>query len=71
MLSALAMSSFIHAVAQDQKNDDSIWKFIPHWYILLRAGANETLGEAKFFDLLSPSAQVAVGYQFNHTSAHV
>ena len=71
VLSALAMASFTQAVAQDQKNDESTWKFIPHWYIQLQAGANETLGEAKFFDLLSPSAQVAVGYQFNHTSAHV
>ena len=66
------MASFTHAVAQDQKNDESTWKFIPHWYIQLQAGANETLGEAKFFDLLSPSAQVAVGYQFNsYLSARV
>ena len=72
VLSALAMASFTHAVAQDQKNDESTWKFIPHWYIQLQAGANETLGEAKFFDLLSPSAQVAVGYQFNpYLSARV
>lgn len=65
VLSALAMASFSHAFAQDKEEEVTTWKFIPHWYIQLQAGASETLGEAKFSDLLSPAAQVAVGYQFN------
>ena len=63
VLSALAIASFSNAYAQDK--EEATWKFVPHWYIQLQAGASETLGEAKFFDLLSPAAQVAVGYQFN------
>lgn len=64
VLSALAMASFSNAFAQD-KEEEAAWTFVSHWYIQLQAGASETLGEAKFFDLLSPAAQVAVGYQFN------
>lgn len=63
VLSALAIASFSNAYAQDK--EEATWKFVPHWYIQLQAGASETLGEAKFFDLLSPAAQVAAGYQFN------
>ncbi len=39
--------------------------FNPHWYVQGQIGAQETLGEASFGDLLSPNAQVAAGYQFN------
>ncbi len=39
--------------------------FNPHWFLQLQAGAQHTLGEAKFNELLSPNAQIAVGYQFS------
>ena len=38
--------------------------FVPHWEIGLQGGAAYDVGEAKFFDLLSPAAQLSAGYQF-------
>ena len=52
VLSALAMASFNHAVAQDQKDEKSTLEYIPHWYIQLQAGGDYTLGEAEFKDLI-------------------
>lgn len=63
-LSAFAAFYAAQACAQDQK-EEPVWKFVPHWYIQLQGGASETLGEAKFFDLLTPAAQLAAGYQIN------
>lgn len=40
------------------------YNYIPNWYIQGQFGAQETLGEAKFSELLSPNAQVGVGYNF-------
>ena len=40
-------------------------EFNPHWFLQLQGGAAYTLGEADFDKLISPAAQVAVGYQFN------
>ena len=53
VLSALVMSLSISA--QD---------FTPSWYLQLRGGVGETIGETKFSDLLSPAADLSVGYQF-------
>ena len=39
--------------------------FVPHWYLTLQGGGAYDVGEADFSQLLSPSLQVAVGYQFN------
>ncbi len=64
VLSALAAMSATQICAQEQQAEPT-WKFLPHWYLQLQAGASETLGEAKFFDLVSPAVQAAVGYQFN------
>lgn len=38
--------------------------FNPHWYVRAQVGGQYTLGEVGFGDLLSPNAQVAVGYNF-------
>lgn len=38
--------------------------FNPHWYVRGQVGGQYTLGEVSFGDLLSPNAQVAVGYNF-------
>lgn len=39
--------------------------FKPHWYGQAQFGMQETLGEGGFGKLLSPNAQLAVGYKFN------
>ncbi len=39
--------------------------FQPHWYGQAQFGMQETLGEGGFGKLLSPNAQLAVGYKFN------
>ena len=39
------------------------YEFRPHVFVELQGGAQHTLGETKFSKLLSPNAQVAVGYQ--------
>ena len=38
--------------------------FNPHWFVQAQAGAQYTLGEVCFGDLVSPNIQVAGGYQF-------
>ena len=38
--------------------------FNPHWYVQGQIGGQYTLGEIKFGDLLSPNAQIGVGYNF-------
>jgi outer membrane protein OmpA-like peptidoglycan-associated protein len=40
-------------------------KFNSHWFLNLQGGAQYTLGEAKFKDLISPNVQAAIGYQFS------
>ena len=39
--------------------------FKPYWYLDLQGGAQWTIGEAKFTDLLSPNVQLGLGYQFS------
>jgi len=41
------------------------YEFRPHWFLGLQGGAQYTLGEAGFGDLISPNAQLSLGYQFN------
>lgn len=55
---AMAQATYIEA------NGDTT-EFKKHWFMQLQGGAQYTLGEAKFGDLISPNAQVALGYQFN------
>lgn len=64
-LTTLFAMSVLMVSAQEQQQEETSWKFVPHWYLQLQGGVNETLGEAKFGDLLSPSAQMGLGYQFN------
>ena len=39
--------------------------FQPHWYLQAQMGAQYTLGEISFKDLISPNIQIGAGYQFN------
>ena len=41
------------------------YQFQPHMYLDLQGGAQYTLGEAKFKDLISPNVQIGLGYQFS------
>ena len=51
--------------AQEQKiKEEGKIEFRPHWFMQVQAGAAHTVGEAKFFDLISPAAAVNIGYQF-------
>ena len=43
----------------------SAQEFNPHWYLQLRGGVAETIGETNFVDLLSPAADLSLGYQFS------
>jgi len=40
------------------------YQFRKHAYLQLQGGAQYTLGEAKFADLISPNVQLGVGYRF-------
>ena len=64
ILLASLLACGLTAQAQTQEPEVKV-EFVPHWYLQLQAGAAHTLGEAKFKDLISPTAQIAAGYQFN------
>lgn len=42
----------------------SAQEFTPSWNVQLRGGVGETIGETKWTDLLSPAADLSIGYQF-------
>ena len=50
---------------QELDHQESIDHFKSHAFITLQGGAQYTLGEAKFSDLISPNVQLGIGYQFN------
>ena len=50
---------------QELDHQDVTTKFKSHAFITLHGGAQYTLGEAKFKDLISPNVQLGIGYQFN------
>lgn len=62
LLSIVLLVSGMSATAQNASEEI---KFKPHWNVQVQGGAGATLGEADFFDLISPAAQVTLGYQFN------
>ena len=62
MSSLLAMGCL---TASAQKEAKTEYVFTPHWYLQAQVGGQYTLGELSFKDLISPNAQLGVGYQFN------
>ena len=65
ILSCLMLAAGLTASAQEQKGTTE-YVFEPHWYIQVQpVGAQYTLGEVKFGDLLSYNVQAAVGRQFS------
>ncbi|EJX04086.1 major outer membrane protein OmpA [gut metagenome] len=61
-LLGLALVAAAPTLAQETKTE---YEFHPHWYVQGQFGAQQTLGEVSFGDLLSPNAQVSVGYNLN------
>ncbi|MDO4172254.1 MAG: OmpA family protein [Prevotellaceae bacterium] len=53
----------VGASAQDTPKTEYV--FQPHWYVQAQAGGQYTLGEISMGKLLSPNAQIGVGYNFD------
>lgn len=64
ILSSLLLGAALCVNAQEQKTE-VVDAFNPHWYLQAQIGGQHTLGEIEFGDLLSPNAQLGVGYNFN------
>ncbi len=62
LLTASILLGSLCASAQEEVIE---YDFNPHAFGQLQIGGQETLGEGKFGKLLSPNAQLAVGYQFS------
>ena len=60
MFSASVMAQATYTDAENNK-----YEFQKHWFLNLQGGAQYTLGEAKFKDLISPNVQLGLGYQFS------
>lgn len=63
LLTCMLMTATIATSAQNQQGT-TVYDFNPHWNIQAQGGAQYTLGEVAFSDLLSPNAQLAIGYDF-------
>ena len=61
----LTASLLLAGVCANAQETVTEYVFKPHWYGQLQIGGQETLGEGKFGKLLSPNAQLAIGYMFN------
>ena len=59
---ALGTTSAMAATYTDK--DGNEYQFKKHAFLDLQGGAQYTLGEAKFGDLISPNVQLGIGYQF-------
>lgn len=64
LLSALLLAGCVTASAQEPAAKTE-YVFNPHWYIQVQGGAQYTLGELSFSDLISPNFQLSGGYNFN------
>ena len=66
MAAALLMFGAMSANAQAtyEAADGTKYEFQKHAFLNIEAGAQYTLGEAKFSKLLSPNIQLGLGYQF-------
>lgn len=62
-ISGLMALGCLTASAQTEVKTEYV--FQPHWYLQAQMGAQYTLGEISFKDLISPNIQIGAGYQFN------
>lgn len=67
VLSGLALCASMTAFAQKpaEEGAKTVYDFVPHFYVQGQFGGQYTLGEISFGKLLSPNAQLGIGYQFN------
>lgn len=67
LIAALVLGGTTAAMAQATYTDaeGNTYTFKKHAFLNLEGGAQYTLGEAKFGDLISPNVQLGLGYQFN------
>jgi len=63
-MSCLILAGALNASAQEEF-PKTVYDHNPYWYIQVQGGAQYTLGEIDFKDLISPNVQVAIGRQFN------
>ena len=63
LMSCLLLAGVLSASAQEQY-PKTVYDHNPYWYIQLQGGAQYTLGEIDFKDLISPNVQFAIGRQF-------
>lgn len=63
ILSCLAAVAVFGLSAQEAEKTENV--FVPHWYVQGQFGAQYTLGEVSFGNLMAPNAQLAGGYQFS------
>ena len=63
VLASLGMNAMAQATYTDK--DGNEYQFKKHAFLDLQGGAQYTLGEAKFGDLISPNVQLGLGYQFS------
>jgi outer membrane protein OmpA-like peptidoglycan-associated protein len=63
LLSGLFAAGCLTASAQEASKTEYV--FNPHWYVQGQIGGQYTLGERSFGKLVSPNAQIGVGYNFN------
>ena len=61
----LAALLFMGAAAVQAQEEGTEYEFQKHAFLNVEAGAQHTLGEAKFKDLMSPNVQLGLGYQFS------
>jgi len=67
LLTAVLLTVGMTAMAQATYTaaDGTTYQFKKHGFLNLEGGAQYTLGEAKFKDLISPNVQLGLGYQFS------
>ena len=63
-MSCLLLAGVLSASAQEEY-PKTVYDHNPYWYVQLQGGAQYTLGEIDFSDLISPNVQVALGRQFS------
>ena len=61
----LAAMLVMGAAAVQAQEEGTEYEFQKHAFLNVEAGAQHTLGEAKFKDLMSPNVQIGLGYQFS------
>ena len=63
VLASLGINAMAQATYTDK--DGNEYQFKKHAFLDIQGGAQYTLGEAKFGDLISPNVQLGLGYQFS------